>query len=408
MASFRYKAMTEGGAIVRGTLEAASEAAAIRQLRAQGHYPLSAHPEGAGAGGLSERFAALLPGKRQPSLRVLALATQELAELLAAGLELDRALGVLMGLKNLAILKEPLTAVRGHVRDGSVLADALAREKAFPKFYIGMVRAGELGGALEPALRRLAAYLARSQAIRESVISALVYPGILTITAGFSIFIILAFVLPQFKPLFAQTGAALPLPSRIVMAFGDLVRDWWWLGALVVVGLYAWWRSALRDAQFRRRVDRTILRLPILGNLLAAIEIERFNRMLGTLLANGVELPPALNLAKDVLWNTALGDAVRDTAASLREGEGFARRLAQSEFFKGGTLDLIQVGEETGKLDDMLIRQADLDEQRIKHTIDRLLALLVPALTILLGLVIAGLIASMLIAILSVNDLALQ
>lgn len=408
MASFRYKAMTEAGAIVRGTLDAASQAAAIRELRAQGHYPLSAVPEGAGAGSLSDRFAGLLPGKRQPSLRILALATQELAELLAAGLELDRALGVLMSLKNLSTLKEPLAKIRSHVRDGSVLADAMAREKAFPRFYIGMVRAGELGGALEPALRRLAAYLARTQAIRDSIISALVYPAILSVTAGFSIFVILAFVLPEFKPLFAQTGAALPWPSRMVMAFGDFVRDFWWLGFLIAFGAYLWFRMALRNAQFRRRRDKLLLKLPILGNLLAAIEIERFDRMLGTLLANGVELPVALGLAKDVLWNTALADAVRDTAASLREGESFARRLAQADAFRGGTLDLIQIGEETGKLDEMLIRQADLDEQRIKHTIDRLLALLVPALTILLGLVIAGLIASMLIAILSVNDLALQ
>jgi general secretion pathway protein F len=406
MASFRYKAMTEGGAIVRGTLDAASQAAAIRQLRAQGHYPLSAAPEGTGT--LGDRVAALLPGKRKVSLRILALATQELAELLGAGLELDRALGVLIGLKNLGPLRDGLIAVRGHVRDGAVLADALAQEKTFPKFYVGMVRAGELGGALEPALRRLSSYLARTQAIRDSITSALVYPAILSITAGFSVFIILAFVLPQFKPLFAQAGASLPLPSRMVMAFGDFVRDFWWLGVLIGVGLWAWLRSAMRDAAFRRRVDRLILRLPVLGNLLGSIEVERFNRMLGTLLANGVELPMALGLAKDVLWNTALADAVRDTATSLREGEGFARRLAQFDVFAGSTLDLIQIGEETGKLDDMLIRQADLDEQRIKHSIDRLLALLVPALTILLGLVVAGLIGSMLIAILSVNDLALQ
>jgi general secretion pathway protein F len=406
MGSFRYKAMTESGAIVRGTLDAASEAAAVRQLRAQGHYPLSTSVEG--TGGWREQLTALLPGKRAPSLRILSLATQELAELLGAGLELDRALSVLIGLKNLGPLQDSLIAVRGHVRDGAVLADALAQERTFPRFYVGMVRAGELGGALEPALRRLAAYLTRTQAIRDSIISALVYPAILTMTAGFSILIILTFVLPQFKPLFAQAGASLPLPSRIVMGFGDFVRDWWWLGALMGIGLFLWFRSAMRDAAFRRRIDKLTLRVPILGGLLAAIEIERFNRMLGTLLTNGVELPMALGLAKDVLRNTALSDAVRDTAASLREGEGFARRLALFPAFASGTLDLIQIGEETGKLDEMLIRQADLDEQRVRHTIDRLLALLVPLLTIVLGLVIAGLIASMLIAILSVNDLALQ
>ena len=406
MVSYRYKAMTEAGAIVRGTLDAASEDAVVRQLRAQGRYPLSTTP--AGTADLRSRLSGLLPSKRAASLRVLALATQELAELLGAGLELDRALGVLAGLKNLRALRESLVSVRGHVRDGAVLADALAQENIFPKFYVGMVRAGELGGALEPALRKLADYLTRTQAIRDSITSALVYPTILLITSGFSIFIILGFVLPEFKPLFAQAGAKLPWPSRMVMGFGDVVRDTWWIGVLVVIGLVFWLRSALRKPAFRRRYDAALLRLPILGNLFAAIEIERFNRMLGTLLANGVELPTALGLAKDVLWNTALSDAVRETAASLREGEGFARRLAQARVFSSATLDLVQIGEETGKLDEMLIRQADLDEQRTRHTIDRLLALLVPALTLLLGIVIAGLIGSMLIAILSVNDLALQ
>jgi general secretion pathway protein F len=406
MGHYRYKAMTEAGAIVRGTLDAASEDAVVRQLRAQGRYPLSTTL--AGSTDLRAKLAGLLPGKRAVNLRTLALATQELAELLGAGLELDRALGTLAGLKNLSALREPLVAVRGHVRDGAVLADALAMERTFPKFYVGMVRAGELGGALEPALRKLADYLARTQAIRDSIASALVYPAILLITSGFSIFIILGFVLPEFKPLFAQAGAKLPWPSRAVMGFGDFVRDTWWIGVLVAIGLGAWLRSALRVSSFRRRYDAALLRLPILGNLFAAIEIERFNRMLGTLLTNGVELPTALGLAKDVLWNTALSDAVRETAASLREGEGFVRRLARARVFSAATLDLVQIGEETGKLDEMLIRQADLDEQRTRHTIDRLLALLVPCLTILLGLVIAGLIGSMLIAILSVNDLALQ
>jgi general secretion pathway protein F len=406
MASFRYKAMTEAGAIVRGTLDAPSQAAAIRQLRAQGHYPLSAAAEGSGT--LNDRFAALLPGRRKISLRILALATQELAELIGAGLELDRALGVLIGLKNLAGLKEPLTKVRGHVRDGAVLADALAQERTFPKFYVGMVRAGELGGALEPALRRLSSYLARTQAIRDSIASALVYPVILAVSAGFSVLIILVFVLPQFKPFFEQAGTSLPWPSRMVMAAGDFVRDFWWLGVLLMIGAWLWLRASLRKPAFRRRFDRLTLRLPVLGSLFSAIEIERFNRMLGTLLANGVELPMALGISRDVLRNAALADAVGETAKSLREGESFARRLAQFDVFKDGTLDLIQIGEETGKLDEMLIRQADLDEQRIKHRIDRLLALLVPALTLLLGLVVAGLIGSMLIAILSVNDLALQ
>jgi general secretion pathway protein F len=398
--------MTEAGAVLRGTLDAPSHEAAIRELRAQGHYPLSATPAAASRALNTLRDA--LGAKRKPSLRILSIAAQELAELLGAGLELDRALGVLIGLKNLSSLKEALLAARSELRDGTGFADALARTRTFPRFYIAMVRAGELGGALEPALRRLSAYLARTQAIRDSIASALVYPTILLITAGASIVIILAFVLPEFKPLFAQAGAKLPWPSRAVMGFGDFVRGYWWLMGLIGLGSVLWIRWALRDASFRRRMDARLLRVPIFGPLHGAIEIERFNRVLGTLLGNGVELPVALNLAGDVLSNSALEEAVRETAAGLREGESFAHRLGSSPVFSSAALDLIEVGEQTGKLDEMLLRQADLDEQRTRHTIDRLLALLVPALTVFLGLVVAGLIGSMLIAILSVNDLAAQ
>ena len=165
------------------------------------------------------------------------------------------------------------------------------------------------------------------------------------------------------------------------MGFGDFVRDTWWIGALIIIGLVLWLRSALKTPAFRRRYDAALLRVPVLGNLFAAIEIERFNRMLGTLLANGVELPTALGLAKDVLWNTALSDAVRETAASLREGEGFARRLAQAKAFSSATLDLVQIGEETGKLDRHAASARPISTSSAPaHSIDRLLALLVPAL----------------------------
>ena len=167
-------------------------------------------------------------------------------------------------------------------------------------------------------------------------------------------------------------------------------------------------RRALKKPVHRLQWDAFVLKWPVLGNLVAAIEVERLMRTFGTLLSNGVPIPTALNLSKDVLSNTVLSSAVRDAAVSLREGERLAQRLARSKVFPPVTLDLIQIGEESGKLDEMLLRQADLDELRIKHKVDRALALLVPVLTITLGMIVAGLIASMLVAIISVNDLALQ
>lgn len=406
MASFRYRAVTASGAAINGVLNAASPEIAAQQLRAQGHYPLSVREAGKNAlSGLLHREFHI---RRRPSLRGLATLTQELATLLGAGLELDRALSILVKLADVGALRQPLVGVRARVRDGASLAEAMAQDSAFSKFYVGMVRAGEYGGTLEATLKRLADYLTRSLAVRESVASALVYPLLLLVTAGFSIIIILVFVLPEFEPLFAEAGKQLPLATRIVMGVADAVRDDWWLFLAIIAGAVALVRYALSKPDIALRWDRFILRLPVFGRLIQAIEVERLSRTLGTLLSNGVALPAALELARDAAQNKAVAKSLGDTAISVREGKSLASRLAQARLFPAAMIDFVMVGEESGKLDVMLLHQADLDEQHVRHTIDRLLAILVPALTILLGVIVAGLIASLLVAILSVNDLAIQ
>jgi general secretion pathway protein F len=406
MPTYRYKAIANSGAIVSGTGEARSEALLVQQLRSQGQFPVSAtlvvSHNAAG------RLAALLQLRFKPSRRMLTTVTQELAALLGAGLELDRALGTLAGLTDIGPFHAPFAAARQRVRDGATFGDALAQEDLFPPFYINMIRAGEMGGTLDKTLSRLGDYLSRTLAVREAVTSALIYPIILLVTAGLSIIIILTFVLPELQPLFAESGHALPWPTRVIMALSDFVRGYWWLLVASAAGAAIGLRAALRRPEMRQKIDRALLALPLIGETLRAMEVERFCRTLGTLVGNGVALPVALNLSSGVLWNSVLRDAVSGAAASLREGESLSQRLARTSAFPPLTLDLIQIGEETGRLDEMLLRQADLDDQRIRHTIDRLLALLVPVLTIVLGFIVAGLIASMLVAILSVNDLALQ
>jgi len=238
------------------------------------------------------------------------------------------------------------------------------------------------------------------------VTSALVYPIMLLCTAGLSIAVILIVVLPQFEPLFADAGQSLPLSTRIVMAFGHFLGATWWAIILIVIAAVFWLRQALSKASFRLRWDKGLLALPLFGDLLTSMEMERFGRTLGTLLSNGVTLPVALGITSDTLSNSSIAGLVSETAVSLREGEGLAGRLARSGQFPSMVVDLVRVGEETGHLDDMLLRLADLYEHSVKHRIDRLLALLVPLLTVVLGMIVAGLIGSMLVAILSVNDLA--
>ena len=406
MTHFQYRAMTGSGAVVRGVLEAPTRDQVVRQLRTRGLFPLDASERG--EGGLGALLSKGLRFRNRVTLKGLSMATQELSTLLKAGLELDRALGILVGLSDIGALRAPFEGVRNRVRDGMSFAEALANDPVFPKFYISMVRAGEHGGTLDVTLQRLSDYLTRTLAIREQITSALIYPCILLFTAGAAIIIILVFVIPEFEPLFADAGKSLPFATRIVMGAGDAVRDYGWIFILLVIGGVVALRRSLKKPDQRLKWDAFRLKWPVLGKLFAAVEVERLMRTFGTLLANGVPVPTALNLSKDVLSNTVLVAAVRDAAVSLREGERLAQRLARAKVFPPVTLDLIQIGEESGKLDEMLLRQADLDELRIKHKVDRALAMLVPVLTIGLGMVVAGLIASMLVAIISVNDLALQ
>jgi general secretion pathway protein F len=402
MSPFRYKALAADGSVINGHIDAMNEIAVATRVREFGLIPLS-------VSALRENWiSGLLPkiDRRQFSYRKLNIACQELTALLSAGVDLERALSILQRLGDLGGLQKAFSAVHIRVREGSTFGDALAAEQ-FPPFLVSGVRAGEGAGSLEATLRRLSDYIARRVAVNDAVVSSLLYPAILLVVAGFSVLFILVFVLPEFKPLFDEAGRTLPLPTRIVMGFGDLIRDYWWLWILLVgAGIVASWR-AVQNPHQRLKIDGGLLLLPVLGRLISGIELERFGRTLGTLVANGVDLASAVPVAKDVIGNRVLRNAVAQSGIGLREGGEFAERLAVSGLIPSVMIDLIRIGEETGHLDEMLLKQADLDEQRIRHSVDRLLALLVPGLTILLGLFVGALIASIVTAILSLNELAL-
>lgn len=407
MARFRYTAMNSSGALVNGEMDGPSPAAIIEHLQSLGQYPISAVAEGGGfwRGVLARR----LSSTEHASPRELTLITHELATLLQAGLPLDRALEILTNLAGTGRLRPHLAAVLERVKDGAGLGDAFAAAgETFPRLFVSLVRAGEMGGSLETTLFRLADYLGKAYAVREALKSALVYPAILLTTAGLAISVILVFVLPQFAPLFQQAGVTLPLATRIIMAAGDFLGRYWWLLLLGAAAIIVGTKRALRRPALRLRLDAMILRLPLFGALAAKIEMERFARTLGTLLSDGVPLPTALGVTKGTLGNEVIAQAIGKTATTLREGEALADLLGRAGIFPGLALDLVRVGEETGRLNEMLLRQADICDREVKHTIDRLLSLLVPVITVCLGFVVAGLIASLLVAILSINDLALR
>ncbi len=404
MTRFRYKAVTPAGKVVEGALEAPDRAAAIDRLRRDGNLPIRA--EAAGSGFAFDWLLRDL-GRRRPSPQDIILMTRELATLLQAGLSLERALALSAELATGA-QKGFLQSVLDAVRRGIGLSEALAaQDAALPSLYIGLVQAGEAGGTLPAVLGRLADTLERSQALRENIRSALYYPVIVLVVAGSTLILLLTAVIPEFKPLFDDTTAAMPLEMAVLLAAGEFIKGWGWLLALGLVALVVAIRAHNRRPGGRLRWDGWMWRLPLFGDLLVKVEVARFARTLGTLLGNGVTALEALSISLGAIGNRAVARAIGGVTNRLKRGEGLATPLLETGVFPRLAVRLVQVGEESGQLDTMLLRVADIYDEEVKRTLQRLLSLLVPAVTIGLGLLVAAIVGSMLSAILSTYDLSL-
>jgi general secretion pathway protein F len=405
MARFRFRAVSGAGDLVAGEMEAESQAQVVRQLRGQGHLPLSADPVAAGAGagsGLLRVLRQPMFGGGRVTRRDVSVITRELATLLDSGLTLDQSLQLMIDLVESEPTRKLLSEILDAVHGGSSLADALAaHERVFSRAYVSMVRAGEAGGSLNEVLARLAQHLDQAEALSEQVRSAMIYPALLLFMAGLSIVILLTVVLPQFTVLFENAEAELPLLTRVVIALGAFVQRGWWLILLSGLGAALYFRRKLRQPASRAVIDRFALRLPLFGDLLVKLDVARFARTLATLLGNGVPLLTALSIVKDTLANTALREAIESASAGVKEGQGLAGPLSRTGRFPKLALHLTGVGERSGRLEPMLAKVAEIYDREVQSTIERLMTLLVPALTISLGVLIAGIIGAILAAILS-------
>lgn len=406
MPRYRYEAVDASGEVLRDDMEAPSQEAVIAQLRDGGVLPLSV-AEAKGGFLRSALGQPLFSKRRALSRKAVTLITQQLASLLSAGMPLDRALTILISVSEDEQHTKPLLErVQEKVRGGSTLADALEAQGVFSRFYLNMVRAGEAGGALETVLKRLTEFLERSQALRETVTSALIYPIILLSVAALSVIILLTFVVPQFQRLFADAGKALPLATQIVIAVGDGFRHYWWVGLIVIGLIVTVARQRLSQPENRLRWDRRLLRIPLLGDLIAKVETARLSRTLGTLLGNGVSLLNALTIVRETLSNRVLANALGEVSEHTKTGRGLAEPLLETGNFPKLAVQMIRVGEETGQLQEMLLQVADTYDNEVQTSVKRLLMLLEPALILGLGVIIAGIIMSILVAILSLNELA--
>jgi general secretion pathway protein F len=407
MPFFRYKAVSGAGEVQEGVLEAASSAAAVARVQAMGLIPIRADeaaPTGAAAGASKPRGA--LFQRREVTQTDIGIVTRELATLLRAGLPLDRSFEILINLSEKPRMAELLAAVRTEVRGGSPLSKALDKQQGvFSRFYVNMIRAGEAGGSLPTVMLRLAEYMERAKALRDNIGASLTYPGFLAVISLAAIVILLGVVVPRFKPIFAGAGKAVPTMTQLVLWMGDAMRNYWWamiMAAAAVVWLFA---RRLRDPEFRYRVDRFLVTGPLVGPLFARVEMARFSRTLGVLLTNGVTLVAALNIVRETMGNAWLAEAVAGVARELKEGRGLGRPMMETGRFPMLAVHMIQVGEETGRLDDMLMQVAETYDREVEVAIRKALALLQPVMIVLMAAVIGFIIIAILSAMMSVYDL---
>ncbi|MEE9356360.1 MAG: type II secretion system F family protein [Methylococcaceae bacterium] len=404
MPNYSIKAANKEGGIIEEYRIAVDEQSLIKDLQHEGLMPIQVKPAGFGI----SRWFKFSQSKQVLSPKDIILFTRELATLLEAGLPLDRSLTVLKELtgketKLFGFVEEVLQKVKG----GSTLSSALeSQSEDFSRFYLNMLKAGEAGGSVEDVLNRMAEYLEKSKELRDTVSTAMIYPAILVVMALGSVFLLLTFVVPQFTEMFESAGKELPVPTQIVVGVAEWLQSYWWvlLVAFVLLGMYI--RSVKASPVKKAVWDQRVLKLPFAGDIIRTMETANLSRTLGTLLGNGVPILRALSIVKETVNNFVLSQALDKAEKNLKQGKNMSGAMIESGQFPKMAMQMIKMGEETGRMEEMLLRVATTYDKELKVTIQRMLALLEPVLIVVLGLLIAGIIISILMAILSVNDLA--
>jgi len=404
MFSFQYKAALTDGNIVNGVLTGDSREHVVAQLQALGQIPIRVEQDN----GLTTASPLKLRRSKKVTEQQLADSTRNLATLLRAGMPLDGALGTLISLADGSALADLLDDIRQRVKQGATLADAMEEQgKVYSRFYVNLLRAGESSGTLELVLVRLAEQMEANKEVRDTLTSAMIYPAILVFVAVTSILILLGYVVPQFTQMFDDVGQVLPLSTRITISIGEALQSYGWLLFGIVAMTVLSIQRQLQNENGAHKWHRRLLRLPLAGPIIVKMEVARFARTLSILLHNGVPLLKALSIVKETMSNRVLAAGIERVANSLRDGQSLASTLAESTDFPPFAIRMIGVGEQSGNLQEILTQVADTYDRDTQTTIKRSLALLEPMLILVLGVIIAAVIISILVVILSVNDLVI-
>ncbi len=418
MANFQYIALDAKGEQTTGVVQAGAEAEAISQLRAQGLYPTQVVEEGKGslAGsakkgkkkGKAKASAAKATGKVKP--KVLMIFTRQLATLIDSGLPLLRGLTVLGKQEPNPALKHTINQLADSVQGGSTFSESLAQHpKIFNKLYVNMVKAGELGGVLEVVLNRLAEYQEKANKLKNKIVAAMVYPVIVMFIAVLILTFLMMFIVPKFKAMFDDMqGGQLPLISRVVFNFSDwmlsnplFLPNGVWIFVLLGLcwaGISAW----AKTPGGRKAVDTFKLRLPIFGDIQRKSAISRFSRTLGTLVTSGVPILQALNITRDTAGNVIVSNAVSQVHDAVKEGESIVTPLQASGIFPSMVISMVDVGEETGQLPDMLLKIADVYDDEVDNAVTALTSILEPIMIVFLAVVVGTIVFALFLPLIEV------
>jgi general secretion pathway protein F len=400
MPEFSYRAIKGSGELVQGTLVAESEPALLAQLRRMGCMPIHVSANDGVRGATWSRLM-----RRGLSSQDRLIFARQLATLVRAGIPLDRSLSLCRDLAEKPALRSVIEGTLEELRGGKSLAQSLAaHEDFFPPLYVAMVRAGEASGTLPAVLDRLVEFEEFSAELRGYLISALIYPALLLAVGGAAIAFLLGFVVPRFAQIFEEAGKELPLPTQVLMDVSQAFRSYGWLAALIIVIAVLLGGRWVRTEAGRLRWDQWRLKAPLLGDVSLKLEIARFAKTMGTLLAQAVPIISALRLTREVLSNRRVAAAVEPLIQGVKRGQGLATPLAETGLFPALAVQLMTLGEQTGKLDSMLMELAAIYDREVRVATKRLVALVEPAVILAMGLVVGAIVVSTLLAIVSINE----
>jgi general secretion pathway protein F len=408
VALFAFQAVRASGDAVNAQIEAMSQAEAIERVREQGLILVNIAPATAAtiAGAKKKSFVGNLLTPRKVTREQIIAFTRDLANLISAGLPLDRAFELLTSLSESPPIAALMQDLRDRVRGGRALSQALAEHpKHFDRLFVNMVRAGEASGTLGPVLQRVSEFQERSAELRSSVTNALIYPVVLVAVAILAVLVMMFFVVPKFETTFKQFGKALPPATENLIAFSHFLRSDGWMIVLGIAAIFVLMRGRMRTPEGQLKWHTRKLTMPVLGDLFQKIEVARLARTLGTLISNGVSLLPALTIVKDTVDNRALANSLDGVLVRLKEGHGFARPLMEAGLYPKLAVHMVAVGEETGKLDTMLMKVADVYDVEVNTSLKRALGLMEPILIVTLAVVVGGIIFALLSALLGLTEM---